>query len=245
MGKVILGSWTRQIIPDMKYGCWVLPMYHPSALLRSRDRNFESFYSMNLTWAVSCLARQAPVFPDYWSMVNVLTEFNQVVSILKDVLRIKPKVFIFDYETSGLKAYYPGHKIFSASFYFEGNAYSFPFDYPDAWTAEQREIIAHLWWQIMLDPDIGKVSHNLVFEYSWTKHLLECDVKNWVCCTMNNVHILDSRSGLTGLKSVAFRNFGVEGYDKAIDDYKKEKKGSYFNRVDEFPLIELLKYGDG
>jgi uracil-DNA glycosylase family 4 len=240
--KVSITSWTKLCIPDKKYGCWILPQYHPSALLQNKDENLEAYFDINLKWAVSCLHRDIPTFDDWESKVVIITEFDPLVKILKRVIVEKPEVFIYDYETNAVKSYYPNTKVLSASFFFDGLAYSFPFRYRDHWTEEQLEVIEDLWKQILEDPEISKGAHGLKFEHKWSRKF-KAEVKNWKCCTMTNQHILDSRDKTTGLKIQAFLRWGAEGYERATKPFMSEDPKTHLNKLEEVDLHTLLLYG--
>lgn len=241
--KVVLTSWTRQCIADKKYNCWVLPQYHPDILVQNKDENLEAYFDLNLKWAVSCLYRERPTFVDWASMVVTLKEPKDIIDLLLRVIKAKPNKFVFDFETNSVKSYYPGTKVLSISFFFEGVAYSFLLDHcKNVWTIEEREQIVELLKTILEDPNIMKSAHGLKFEHKWSRKL-GIHVNPWKSCTMTNQHILDSRDKLTGLKIQAFIRYGIEGYEREVKAYMTEDSKTHLNRLEEFDVGKLLLYG--
>ena len=95
---------------------------------------------------------------------------------------------------------------------------------------------------LLANPDIGKMAHNIKFEETWSVVRLRQPVKNWVWDSMLAAHVLDNRPGVTGLKFQTYVNFGVIDYDSEVAPYLKAptKGGNDFNRI-----YELLKKPDG
>lgn len=50
-----ISRWRHLCIPDEKTGAWIIPLYHPSYLLRNMNDNLKAIYDLDLKWAVSCL----------------------------------------------------------------------------------------------------------------------------------------------------------------------------------------------
>ena len=91
--------------------------------------------------------------------------------------------------------------------------------------------------EILADKNISKIAHNMQFEDTWTKVILGVDVQGWEWDSMLAAHVLDNRSGYTGLKFQALINFGLYDYSSEIESYLKgveEKDANSMNRVDDF-----------
>jgi len=233
-----ISRWRRLCIPDRKTNAWVLPMYHPSYLLRNEtDKNLETTYNRDLKWAVSCLRKDPPEFEDFEKQITILLDFDSVVSFLRNILRKKPLI-AFDYETTGLKPYEEGHKVWCIAI----NGTAFSYDY-ECWDTYQKDRIKKLWRKILLDSKIKKVAHNLKFEDMWSRNIFDVErVNGWEQCTMTTAHILDSRGSFVGLKFQAYINYGIEGYEKETKPFIAPKGKDKVNRLNEVPLAKLLKY---
>ena len=240
--------WRKLCIPDKKIGVWVIPLYHPSYLLRNeRDKNLESTYDRDLEWAVKKLKRKPPEFIDFESQITCLYDAQDIIDFLKKIIKEKPLIE-FDYETSALKPYLPKfwvdrHKVWAISV----NGTAFPYDYPQdskylTWSKGAKRLIKSLWIRILKNPKIKKVAHNLKFEDMWGKEIFGVNTVGWATCTMNDAHIIDDRPNFTELKFQAYINYGIEGYDKEFKKYLKTKPGTPFNSLDEMPLDQLLRY---
>lgn len=238
--------WRNLCIPDSKYNAWVLPMFHPSYILRnSKDENLEAVFDSDLAYAVDCLDLAPPVAINPRDNVVCLYKIEGVIELLDGIIKRKMPYIVFDYETSGLKPQAPGHKIATVSLMEAGSvkAYSFPLSYAGHFDRiEQVEIKLRL-RTILSNPRIGKVAQNKKFEHAWSEFILGVKVRNWKWCTMLCSHILDTRKKYTGLKFQSYINFGVYPYDKHIAQYLKDTTGSGFNKIDDAPLDSLLMYG--
>ncbi len=236
--------WRGLCIPDIEREAWVIPMYHPAYAIRmEKDDHFQNTYDRDLAAAVK-ISRDYLV-PELVSLkgAKIVKDFDQIVSILTDVLKQKPTHFAFDYETTGLKPYRKGHKIATISFCADGEtAYGFPYQYRNHFTQEQQDKIADLWIEILLDPKIKKICHNSKYEDCWTREFFGIDINPMWWCTMNAAHILDNRSLFSGLKFQALIRWGVPDYDSSISKYLKNNKDTPYNRVMEAPLNDLLLY---
>lgn len=234
--------WRGLCIPDRKTNAYILPMFHPSYIIRNnKDLNLISIWERDLKNAIDCLKKKPFKFED--EEVGCLYNFYDICDLLDDIITQKPEYLPFDYETTGLKPYVQGHKIVSISFYFNGTAYSFPFDYKDHWSKKEFRQIRKRWRKILKDENIGKIAHNIKYEDVWTSQLLNVNIKSWMWDTMLASHVLDNRSSYTGLKFQSYINFGIYPYDKEIKKFLKAKTANSFNRVEEVPLDKLLHYG--
>lgn len=236
--------WRGLCIPDRKTNAYILPMFHPSYIIRNdKDLNLLSTWKRDLKNAVDCLKKKPFEFEDENKEVECLYDFDAVCNLLDDIIETEIDYLTFDYETTGLKPYVQGHKIVSISLDFENISYSFPFDYKDHWSKSEFRQIRKRWHKILKNPNIGKIAHNIKFEDVWTSQTLNVDVKSWVWDTMLASHVLDNRSSYTGLKFQSYINFGVYPYDKEIKKFLKAKTANSFNKVEEAPLDKLLHYG--
>ncbi len=237
-----IGLWRKRCIPDPLTNAYIIPMLHPSFMLRNQgNRNIESVYDRDLKWAISQTNRESPHFPEYESKLKLITDYDQLVHLLDMFIKNEPTIFVFDYETTGIKPHKPGNKIASISFCSGEEAYSFPYQYPGIWNEKQLATIKQKWINVLISPVLKKVAHNLKFEDAWSRHIFGVQPTPWNNCSMVTQHVLDDRTGCCGLKFQAFVRWGIYGYDDIIDPYKKETANG-LNRMLEAPLMELLKY---
>ena len=238
-----ISLWRKRCIPDPLTNAWIVPLLHPSFVLRNKgNKNVESVYDRDLKWAVGLINKPAPIFPDYEKQLHLITNYDQLLQILQQLEKIeKPIPFIFDYETTGIKPHNPENKIVSIAFCLDEDAYSFPYQYPGSWTEKQLGIIKQKWLNALVNPNLKKVAHGLKFENDWTKYVFNIQPTPWESCSMTLQHVLDGRTGGAGLKFQVFTRWGLI-YDEIIEPFKKEIANG-LNKMDEAPLLELLKYG--
>ena len=72
---------------------------------------------------------------------------------------------------------------------------------------------------LLVRSEVGKAAHNMSFEESWSEIRLGVSVENWIWDSMLAAHILDNRTGVTGLKFQTYVNFGVVDYSSEIQPY--------------------------
>lgn len=233
-----IGKWIKWKIPDQDYGVWVYPNYHPSYLLHNKDEVIKDIFKTNLQKALN----HSVPFPKHEENIHCIYDVEKAIPLLERISRKRPRLLAFDYEATGIKPHCKGHKILSLSLCFsEDKAYAMPLF--------ENGFFLDLWQDILEDPQIKKTAHNMKFESTWTRELLGYDIRGWAIDTMISSHVLDNRSGITSLKFQSYVNFGIVGYEKEMDFFKKgtkpgedPKSANKFNRMDEAPLDKLLLY---
>jgi len=82
------------------------------------------------------------------------------------------------------------------------------------------------------------MAHNIKFEETWSVIRLRQPVQNWGWDSMQAAHVLDNRTGVTGLKFQIFIRFGIIDYDSEISPYlrAKDNNGNGINRI--YELVE-------
>jgi len=247
MGKfkiVTANRWRGLCIPDRETGAYILPMYHPSYIIRSsKDKNLVSCWMRDVKNAAEALTLEPFTFQDENKQVTCLYDFDSVCDVLDDILEKEPEHLAFDYETTGLKPYAPGHKISTISVCCGDEAFSFPFDYKDHWSPLMFKQIRKRWRKILQNPDIGKIAHNIKFEDVWSSTLLNVKIKGWFWDTMLAAHILDNRSAYTSLNFQTYINFGFFPYDAKVKRFLKAQNSNAFNKIEQAPLEDVLHYG--
>jgi len=250
-GKALPGisSWQGFTIPDQEHKAWIVPTWHPAFLLRDdKQPLYERFFRRDLRRALSCLDKDISIV-DYVNMVEVIVSPALAAKKLNELYRYlldsSEPVISFDYETTGKKPYAEGHKIVSCSIAWEqsGEIKGIAF----LTTEETWPLL----YRILANPKIKKVAHNMKFERLWTmirgwpgvKDGFE--VQGLIWDAMLAAHVLDNRTGISGLKFQSYVNFGILGYDKEVDSYirsTKDSGGNAFNKIEKAPIRELLLY---
>jgi len=231
-------KWRGWHIPDRETGAWVVPMFHPSYVIREeKNPAIEQIFNADLKAALKLLDKPVPRFPDEAGLIEIIDSPKLLCERLEGLLEWKERM-AFDYETTGLKPHRKGHRIVSCSICV-GDMTCWAFDMPTGGKP------LSLYRQVMMDPDIPKVAQNLKFEDNWTNEIIGCPVDGWEWDTMLVSHILDNREGITGLKFQSYVRFGLLDYSSHIEPFLRgvdEKDSNSFNRIDEIPREDLLIY---
>jgi len=236
--RLEISSWKRTLTPDEETGAWVLPLFHPSALLQNKDACLEANFDLDLKYAVSALTLERPEIEKFNDYVEIVTDFNRAMSILKE----EPESVAIDYETSGLKPYKKGNRILSIGLSSsEHKACAFPLQYPH-WDASQQEELLDALRKFLTNPKVEKVAHNIKFEHKWAKNILGVETTPWLWDTCLAQHILDSRKNHAGLKFQALIRWGVVNYGKHLESLKTKSGPDGFNSLHKAPLNDLLLY---
>jgi uracil-DNA glycosylase family 4 len=219
-------TWRGFIIPDQKYKCWITTVFSPSYVRSTMEKN--------------------PVVLNVWKqdlrdMLNVLkyerfpVYKEPKISIIKDlsVLSTIPNhsTIAFDYETTGLKPHAEGHRIVCASVATSEDEV-YVFEMPKS--KQKREPFIEL----LKNPYIQKMAHNIKFEDSWTIVRLKTRIKNWYWCSMQAAHVLDNRTGITGLKFQTYINFGVSGYNDVVKPHLQSEDAKNANSLNK--MVEYI-----
>ena len=218
-------KWRGWEIPDQDQRCWVIPTFHPSYVERG-DREVMTVWKLDLQKAI--LKADTP----FLRIPKPDIHYIEDLAVL-DSLHSEMSVIAFDYESTGLKPHAVGHKIICASVAIdERRVYAFIM--PKTKSGSQPFV------DLLLDPMISKMAHNIKFEDTWTKKRLRVDIQKWEWDSMQAAHILDNRQGVTGLKFQTYVNFGVVDYASEVTPYLRathtEEKlhgGNAINRIQE------------
>ena len=167
------------------------------------------------------------------------------IEVIEDleILRTITKPFAWDIETNSIKPHGKDCKIVSCAIA-DTSDHAYVFMMPQK--RSQRLPLVEL----LGNEDIGKVAHSMKFEHTWAEIILGIIVKGWLWDTMLMAHVMDNRSGITGLKFLTYTMLGEIDYSSAIEPYLKgveEKNANALNRVLELVSTEsgkqqLLKY---
>jgi len=245
--KLAINRWRKLCIPDRKTNAWVIPLFHPSYILRNGyDENLKETFRRDLKWAVSCMNKKPFTWEDERKQVKCLYDLDEILECLQNVLNKahNREVFLYiDYETNALKPQWPGSKVATISFCtdYDNTAVAFPYQYSDFFTKKQQTHIKAMWRKILKYSKIACIAHNMKFEDAWTRKIFGVRPYSWSFDTMIAAHIEDNRASYTGLKFQSYIKFGLEPYNKVVNKYLKASKG-HFNNIDRAPLDQLLLY---
>jgi uracil-DNA glycosylase len=223
-----ISKWRGWIIPDRDFNARICPVFHPSFVHRGEKKEAETIWTQDLKRALHYLDSPFPKWKDERGQIEIIDDLR-VLGDLSGTIAI-------DYETTGLKPHAVGHQIVCASVA-DRDDHSFSFLLPDD-PDKRRPLI-----KLIRNPRIEKIAQNIKFEEAWSVHKLGYPIKNWTWDTMLAAHVLDNRTGITGLKFQVYINFGLPDYDSEIEPYLKAKGGdggNGFNRI-----LELLKLPGG
>ena len=221
-------KWRGFTIPDRDFKAWVCPTFHPSYVERSEGKEAEVVWTQDLEQAIKKVNTPLPLFKK--PRITVL----ETLEALKD---IKGSLVAFDYETTGIKPHAPGHRIVCAAVAVNENE-CFVFMMPKNKKDRQPFI------DLLANPMIGKIAHNMKFEETWSVVRLRQPVANWEWDSMLAAHTLDNRSGVTSLKFQTYVNFGIIDYESEVAPYLESasKDGNAFNKIFEADEKKLLEY---
>lgn len=229
-----IAKWRGWTIPDQELNAWVCPVFSPEYVLSL------SLDVINVIWEEDL--RRAI------SLKNLLQYEEPIIHYIEDLSvldSIEKGMAAFDYETTGIKPYFKGHRIVCASIaYDENNVYTF--------IMPSKKSLREPFIRFLKNRKIKKIASNLKYEDQWSAIRLKTEVKGWFHDTMLAAHILDNRRGISGLKFQAFVQMGVVGYETEVDGYitksrQKDNLSNAINRVQELldqpgGTKQLLKY---
>lgn len=236
---ISISGWVGERIPDQEWLCWVCPVYHPAYVVRNDwDRALMSMWKSHLDRAVKWARRRIPLY-DWSSKIEITDQVSRAVEWLKEIME-EWDIVAFDYETTGLKPHRRGHQIVSMAFSNGEKSYAFPC-FKDSEFQQKLKYI-------LQEKLIGKIAQNFKFEDQWTQVKLGYSVRGWDWDTMLAAHCINNRKP-TGLKFQVYVEFGILGYDSAVDPYingikkgEDPKSKNAFNLMRSAPMDEVLKY---
>ena len=228
-----------------------MPTYHPAYILREVEKNpaAEIVFRNDLKQALRCLNKPLPTLKEEANCVEVVKDEDKAVSWLNHLLYAADKYkegdgFLgsTDIETTGLKPFRPGHKIWYVGFAdTPDHAIVFPFIHMPKTRRPLRELLLH--------PAFFLMAHNTAFEDMWFREILGVQVPSWKWCSMQTAHILDNRRGISGLKFQLYVQTGLVDYSSHISPYLEatgkelELHGDNgFNNIHKAPEHDTMVY---
>ena len=197
-------KWRGFTIPDQDYNAWLCPTFPPLYIERSNDDGVEEvIWMQDLKQIVECVDKPLPVYDE--PVIEVITDLSVFDKITSGWIA-------FDYESTGIRPHATGHRIICCAVA-DTDSHAFVFMMPQ--TRQERLPFVNL----LVRSEVGKAAHNMSFEESWSEIRLGVSVENWIWDSMLAAHILDNRTGVTGLKFQTYVNFGVVDYSSEIQPY--------------------------
>lgn len=226
--------WMGFSIPCQTPNAWIAPTFHPSYVKRALDKSdgkvVELVWERHLEAACKLKGKPWKELPDYEGQVQKIFNPDEAAKrILAFIDADRPVAF--DFETNAKKPEIEGAKIICCGVSNGVDTIAFPWKGPVVGAMEK-----------LLRSHLLKYGYNMKFEQRWVKRLLGYEVKNWAYCGMTGAHVIDNRTGITGLKFQAFVMLGAMSYDDAIAPFLKGYKGSSLNRIHEIEIGQLLGY---
>jgi len=228
-----INKWRGFQIPDQDFKAWICPTLHPSFVMRSENnKGIETIWLQDMKKAIELI--DIP-FPEYKQPEIIIIDDLRVLNEIRP-----PSTIVIDYETTGLKPHAAGHRIVSASVAVSSNkVYAF--------LMPKKASLRKPFVDLLKNRSIKKVAQNIKYEHNWSKEILHTTVKNWHWDTMLASHILDNRTGITGLKFQTYINFGIVDYSSTVNKYIRAKESNDLNKVKQYIKTEkgkqeLLKY---
>ena len=216
-----INKWRGFTIPDQDFKAWICPIFHPSYVDRAESKEVTTIWEQDIKQITE------QVDEPFLNYAKAEVEIVEDLSKLKSINQYAD--ITFDYETTGLKPHAEGHRIICSSVADSEN-HAYVFMMPKSRVERQPFL------DLLTNPNIGKIAHNMKFEDTWTTVRLRIQIQNWVHDTMIASHVLDNRPGITSLKFQAYINFGIVDYASEIAPYLQAidpSNGNSLNRIQE------------
>lgn len=241
-GLGTITRWAGWAIPDRQTSCFVIPTWPIKYILDERENtpSADVWFKRHIKLAVKCLNMPFPHYKDEYDCIEVAQNDDDALDLLAQT--IKQDWFSFDYETTGLKPYREVHSI---KYIGIGDGFDHAYCFP---TTCKRAV--KFFQNMLANPDLGKVAHNMAYEDLWSLVKLGVTVQNWRMCTLLASHIHNQNPGLIGLKFQAYVRLGLVDYSSHISPYietplneAEEKMGANrLNQITLAPPMEVMKY---
>jgi DNA polymerase-1 len=214
-----------------------VPLYHPAYILRNENALEEWLDGM-----IKAVDGEEKAEEFDRKFPRTLKEVIDMQKYLQDY-----DFITFDAETSTLRAFEQESMIVSVSFAAGDRSFALPIYHSEAWWKDDDELewVEAIVCQILLEHSEGLIGQNIKFDFMQANNQWDISPKAGGD-TMLVSHLLDSRSGIHGLKRLAGIHLGWYEYERDLWDYAfkhpetNPKKGGSFSNM---PLDILLPYG--
>mgnify|MGYP005838782621 CR=1 FL=1 len=221
-----IDKWRGWVIPDQYYKAWVAPVFSPSYVTSQDSAAVSLIWKQDLEQAIKYVDKPFRKFVE--PKITVLNKNLKELYNIKNMTKCA-----FDYETTGLKPHSKEQKIICCSIA-DSVEHVYVFMLLNKKMKPINEKKLKPFRKFLINKYIPKVAQNMRFEHSWTLNKYRVHVKNWVHDTMLWTHILDNRTGVTGLKFQAYVCFGIDSYDDDVANYIKAKTSNSLNKMIKF-----------
>lgn len=230
-GTWSISKWAGLEIPCQQLNAWIVPNFHPSWVLREKNKALNLLFNRYLKAAASKKGRPWKTIPKFRKMVEVIQETDAAVKAIRSFRH--EKLIAFDYETSSLKPDNPKvARILCCSISNGQRTIAYH------WNKETRDATK----KILENPKIKKTGANIPFETKWSMTCEGINVKGWVWDVVNNMHIQDCRQGISGVKFQAFSTLGQASWNDDVEPYIGAPSGNERNRLHKVEPYALLLY---
>lgn len=226
--------WTGFTIPSQKPNAWVCPTYHPSYLLREEEELLDREFAAHLREAIRLSEFGQPwtEVPSWDKQVEVELDTFKAAEIIRG-FKFRGGMLGFDYENNCLKPETEGAAIICASISDGTKTISYPWHGPAIEATEE----------LLAADNCFFIASNMKHEERWTRKFFNRGVRHWVWDTMLAAHVIDQRTGITGLKFQSYVNLGQPSYDDHIRRLLAPLQGKKLNRAaTEIDLFQLCQY---
>lgn len=234
-------KWQGKQIWHKGYGCWVIPTFHPSSLMRdfygergSRENPGGVTWRTRLTIAdfklAVRLASRKPAPIEYPVSVTI-TKVNGAEKILQEALQ--KEMVAFDTESASLDR----HSTFLGfSLCWDGRkGYYIP-----ARFLKESARLNNLLSQFLKSQKVVKLVHNGAHDDNFLQAHRYPAMANWLD-TMLAASLVDENFS-KGLKPLTWRWLNFGGYDTELEEYKRVNKVKEYSEIPEPILAEYAGY---
>lgn len=215
-GKGGVGVLRGYVIPERER--WVVPVYHPARILRERnwDLYIEQLFVNDLERGLKKWYKEPVVYGKKDVKIRHVESVDKLKQVIDRILK-RAKVFVFDFETRGVKPFVEGAEILCVGFMSDIDDYVY---WVDGRMGGVFEVLKKVW----SSEKLVKVAHNIKYEMGWIVGCVGGELRKPYDDTMLMSYTIDERRETNGLKWLAKVNFGVVDYDSSvIDNLWKEK----------------------
>lgn len=221
-------------IPAQVGNMWVMGTYHPRLILDQKKRTtHELFMTKHLAqFDGDTIERPYAEVPDYKNRVQLLWTPSEVSDAMADMSKSKG-ITALDYETNMLKPDGEDAKILSVSV--SDGERSVAFMLTDK---TMRPVAKYL------RSKAKKTACNIKFETRWSRACLGISPRNWVWCSLQGAHIIQSAPAeFTSLKNQSFVHLGQPRYNAQVDSLLEANGTRLPNKAaEEIEPRQLLEY---
>jgi DNA polymerase-1 len=201
-----------------EYNCWILPIYHPSYVVRFAGKAKQHGEFCSDLGKLNRLTdkKNSIEIKENYKIINNLTKLKKVIDLL-----LKQKEVSFDLETDKLE--YFDNTILCATFSFkERTAIYVPIEDKRYWKTKEEIKTVFKELKRFFESNVKKIAQNGKFD---NQHLLSKGIKvnNFYFDTMVASYLLDEE-GLNHLSNLANIYTNMGNYKDELGDYIKGKK---------------------